>query len=178
MARNLGVIRCVRLKIDSKTALLLYDTMIAPYLTYCNLIWANCARSHLDRLRSLQKKAIRLVFMANKFTHAATLFRKLSRLTILDLYNFQLATFVYVTINEGNADIFSQYFTRNDTVHGHNTRSALNLHIRFARTSIRASSVSVNGPRYWNTLPLVIRNYASAMIFKKYLKCHLLSFYN
>ena len=99
VARNLGVMRRVRSKIDSKTTLLLYDTMIVPHFSYCNLIWANCAKSYLIKLYRLQKRAIRLVFMANKLFHAAPLFRKLLRLNVYDLYHFQLASFVYINNN-------------------------------------------------------------------------------
>jgi len=70
----MGVTRRIGRNIDSKTTLLLYDAMILSHLTYCNLIWENFARSHQIKLYCLQKKAIRLVFLANKYTHSAPLF--------------------------------------------------------------------------------------------------------
>jgi len=147
IARNLGVIRRIRQNIYSKTTLLLYDAMILPHLTYCNLILANCARSHLIKFYCLQKKAFRLVFLDDKYTHSASLFYKLCRLTLFDLNHFQLATFVYSCVNRFTVDIFSTYLVSNNTVHMHNTRLASYLHCNYARTILRKSSVYVSGPQ-------------------------------
>jgi len=70
VARNLGVMKRARSKIDARTILLLYDTLILPHLNYCNIIWASSSKSQLCKIYRLQKRAIRLVFRANKFTHS------------------------------------------------------------------------------------------------------------
>ena len=150
------------------------------FFTYYHLIWANCPRTRLNKLYHLQKRAIWWVFMANKFPHAATFFYKLSWLTTFDLYHFQLAAFVYTVINESNAYTFNNYFVRNNIVYSHATRSCLDLHTAYARTCLRASSarVGLGDRRYWNTLLHYTRHWQSAILFKKYLKIHLLSSYN
>jgi len=47
VVRYLGVMKCIRSKIDARTALLIYDIFILPYLNYCNIIWASSARSRI-----------------------------------------------------------------------------------------------------------------------------------
>ena len=116
--------------------------------------------------------------MANKFSHAATFFYKLSGLTIFDLYHFQLAALIYTVINESSAYTFNNYFVRNNIVHSHATRLCLDLHSAYARTCLHVLSVRVSGPRYWNTLPRDIRIDSQSFYFKKFLKLHLLSTYN
>ena len=121
--------------------------MIVSYFNYCNLIWASCANMHLNKLYRLQKKAVRLVFSASQFSHAVTFFHKLSRLKIYHLYHFQLASFVYKIIKEPSNESFNQYFFNiNSSIHGHYTRSCLDLHAGYARTWLRASSVAISGP--------------------------------
>ena len=39
----------------------LYYTLIYPYLTYCNLIWASTYVTNLERIYLLQKRAVRLI---------------------------------------------------------------------------------------------------------------------
>jgi len=58
VAQNLGVMKRFRSKIDDRTILLLYDTLILPHLNYCNIIWASSSRSQLCKIYWLQKKAI------------------------------------------------------------------------------------------------------------------------
>ena len=62
----IGVVSKVRFKITNKTALLLYDALIASQLNYCNIVWAATYKSSLDRLYVLQKRALRICFHKKK----------------------------------------------------------------------------------------------------------------
>jgi len=161
ISRNIGVCKRIRHKVDFKTATLLYDTMILPYFSYCNIIWANCSKYNLKKLYKLQKRAIRVIFYVNSRTHSAPLFRKLQRFNIYDIYKSQLCHFMYLSINRLLPVVFDQYFCQNINIHGHNTRSALNIHCNYARTNARASSIRINGPVCWNGLPVHVRNSVS-----------------
>src|SRR5206468_507138 len=39
------ILRNIRYKINQKTALKMYDTLISPYLTYCNILWGNTCKT-------------------------------------------------------------------------------------------------------------------------------------
>jgi len=118
------------------------------------------------------------VLRANKFTHSAPLFRKLSRLNFYDLHNLQLSSFVYVNTYQSDNDAFQSYFVPNTAVHTHDTRSATKLHCIYSRTQLRASSVWIRGPVYWNLIPSDIQSLPSLVLFKKYMKLHLLYLYS
>ena len=90
IARNVGVIKRIRYKINLKTALLLYDTMIVPCLYYCNIAWASSAKSNLSKLHALQKNQS-VIFLASKFAHTTDLFYRLNRLNVYDIHLLQLA---------------------------------------------------------------------------------------
>ena len=65
IAKNIGIISRIRPFINTKTALLLYFSLIYPYVTYCNIVRASTY--HLDRLNVLQKLIIRIVFLLKHF---------------------------------------------------------------------------------------------------------------
>jgi len=178
VAKNSGIMKRIRSKIDARATLLLYDTLILPHLNYCNIIWASSFRSQLCKIYRLQKKAIRLVFRANKLTHSAPLFHKLSCPSFYDLYNLQLASFVYIHTYQSDNDAFQSYFVANTAVHTHDTMSATKLHCIYARTQLCASSVRICSPVHWNLIPLDIQSLPSLKLFKKYMKLRLVSLYS
>ena len=69
---------------------------------------------------------------------------------------------------------FSNYFVTNNRIHEHDTRQARNLHFEFARMKLRASSLRIAGPKFWNTIPLETHNATSLFTFKSRVKSLLL----
>ena len=63
ISKNIGILSRIRHFINIKTALMLYYSLIYPYLTYCNIVWASNYRSRLEALMKTQKRAIRIVFL-------------------------------------------------------------------------------------------------------------------
>src|SRR3989442_7135846 len=52
------IIRKIRYKINQQTARKLYDTLILPHITYCNLIWGNTYKSNTQNILKLQKEPL------------------------------------------------------------------------------------------------------------------------
>ena len=50
MARNIGILKRIRNFIPQESLLLLYHTLIEPYLRYCSIVWGQCSDSLKDRL--------------------------------------------------------------------------------------------------------------------------------
>jgi len=177
IARNTGVIYRTCPVIDFKTALLLYDTLIGPYLTYCNIVCASCAKSNLDRLLRQQKKAIRLVYAASRLSSSSVWFHRAKRLNLLDIYFLQLSSFMYLFRYNLLPSTFRYYFITNDSIHSYNTRKKNDLRIAFARTVTHYLSVKIVGPKCWNSLSVAVQNSSSLRTFKQSVKGLLLSQY-
>ena len=179
IARVVGVFHRIRYKISTKTALMLYDTMIMPHLSYCTITWASGARGHLTTLFRLQKRAIRIVQQSRRLEHTAPLFIKLNRLNIYDLHTYQLCCLMHNCFhNDVYSGVFKNYFSFNSSIHTHMTRTAGNLHRQFARTTLRSNSLRLAGPVAWNAIPPHIRSASSFLHFKTCLKHWLLSLHD
>src|SRR5438876_4924870 len=61
IAKGLGAMRRAQNILPQNILLMLYHTMIYPYLTYCNIVWGSACSSVLYKLTCLQKRAVRLV---------------------------------------------------------------------------------------------------------------------
>ena len=55
----------VRYFVPTHTLLTIYQSFIAPYLTYGLVAWGQAIKSSLDELLKLQKRALRFVYFSN-----------------------------------------------------------------------------------------------------------------
>ena len=179
VARHYAVLNRIRYKINAKVMLTLYDTMILPYISYCAIVWAGSATMYLRKLHIIQKKVLRLVFLANSRSHSKPIFKQLHRLTIFDIYIYitGIPSYMYLNLNSITPQSFSQTFETNSNIHSHFTRTANNLHVPMARTNVRKSALMICGPKIWNSTPLTVRKSNSEFIFKRRIKAWLLSRY-
>ena len=103
-----------------------YHTLITPYLTYGISALGYCAKTHLNRLLILQKRALRLIFFCRSREHAIPLFIKSNCLPISFLFFQQLCYLMYdIHTQVAPINLINQ-FTKIRTMHNYNTRSSSN----------------------------------------------------
>jgi hypothetical protein len=177
VAKNVGIICKIRGLLSAKIVTALYNSLILPYLTYCNMVWINASQYRLRKLIVLQKRVVRLIGKANRFDHSSLLFKQCKTLKVLDIGIFQKLVFIYKFTMNLLPENFRDYFPAIAAVHTHYTRGSNGLIVPFARTNIKKNSISVSGPYLWNKLPINIRASQSLYIFKSRLKSFILDEY-
>ena len=75
MVRNIGILKRIRNFIPQECLLLLYHTLIEPYLRYCSIVWGQCSESLKDRLQTLQNKAARIIIPRHKGQKSSKLYK-------------------------------------------------------------------------------------------------------
>ena len=82
-----------------KTLFRIYNSLIFPYLSYGLVAWGQAAKTHLEKLLTLQKRVVRLINFAPFRSHAVPyflhsnimpitmLYFKLSSMLMFDVYN-------------------------------------------------------------------------------------------
>ena len=81
IAKSIGILSRMRFYLSCKIKLMLYYTLIYPYITYCNSTWSSTYVSNLNRIYLLQKQAVRAVTNSEYRAHTAPLFTKLKLFT-------------------------------------------------------------------------------------------------
>ena len=76
------------------TKLMLYYTLIYPYISYCNSTWSSTYVSNLNIIYYLQKRAVRAVTNSDYRAHTAPLFSKLKILDIFQINTLDIAKFM------------------------------------------------------------------------------------
>ena len=101
IAKSIGILSRTRFYLSCKTKLMLYYTLIYPYITYCNSTWSSTYVSNLHRIHYLQKRAVRAITNSEYRAHTAPL---VSKLEILDIFQFNtLDTFKFVSLPQLSA---------------------------------------------------------------------------
>ena len=156
----------------------LYDTLVLPYLNYCNIVWANNKITRLQPLVLLQKRAMRIITTSAHKAHTIPLFSKLNRLTLVDMNKLLIATFMYRFHSKCLPNLFSGYFCSNASIHGYFTRNSSKLPISHARTDVKRFQIRIYGPKLWNSIdPAIINKSFNWRAFKYRYKKYLLSQY-
>lgn len=169
ISKSIGIMYSIRDMVPSKCLRIIYFSLLQSYFQYCLPIFGACYATHLDSLKILQKRAIRIVNNASYYAHTEPLFSKSKILKIDDLYLHSVACFAYK-----NQHILENYRRS----HSHNTRSRHLLLPPLQRLRSTSQSVYFNMIDLWDKIPLNIRQCNTYQSFKHTYKNHLLSLYN
>ena len=169
--------RRVRHYLPLTVMLLLYHTLIFPYLSYCNIVWGSAKPTVLNKILLLQKRAVRLCTGSGYRAPSIPLFKRLQLLKITEINELQTMIFMFKVKHGLLPAACTHYVTVADTNNFYDTRKKSFFKCNKFRTSIRENSLSVRGPKQWNLLPVCIQNSCSLGTLKKSLSVYLLSVY-
>lgn len=166
--KSLGIIRKVSHQMNTKCLLTLYYSLIYPYLSYCNLVWASTFPSTLKNIFILQKRFVRIATHSTQRTPSASLFVKLNILDIYHLNIYQICIFMHrIQFNPGIIpEHFRFYFKTNAEVHNYNTRQSKELHLPKSVTSRAQFLLRYRGCKLWSQHSHLV-NGTSLISFKK-----------
>ena len=174
IAKNLGILSRISRLLPSHIRSTLYYTLIYPYLSYCNIVWACAYKSNLTKLHTLQKRAVRFIAQIPYGAHTKSKFLIHKILKVDQIREVQIGIFMYRYLHNQLPSTFQDFFQLNINIHSYSSRNLSSLHIPFARTNTRLSSIQCTGPRCWNNIPLSIRSAPSLNRFKREWSTHIL----
>ena len=167
ISKNVGIFCKLKHLLPEDSLINLYYALVYPYLIYCILIWGGTYPTHLNKILLKQKKVVRIITKSRYLAHTDPLFKKTGILKIAELYEFHLALYAYVNID--NFDYATHDY---QTRHRSDPRSAFN------RLDVTQRSLTYAAPQILNSLPLHIKNSPSIRSFKRDCKAYLLDRYN
>ena len=114
------------------------------------------AQIYTNRLRLLQKKAIRIITNSDYLAHTRPLFKKLNILTFDDMFDHQLACIMWNYDNGCLPSSLSEYFRPVNETHNYCTRMAtsgkLSTDYRIRTETHGKKLLKFTGPRILNNL--------------------------
>ena len=176
ISKIVGLIAKLRHFVPLHTLLNIYQSLISPYITYGLSVWGQACKSHLNKILTLQKRALRFMYFAKKNEHTIPLFINAKLLPLNFLYYKTLSELMH-DVSTASAPInICNLFTKTSRVHSYNTRSSTsdNFYIKASRLEIQKNAFSRIGAKLWNEIPSSLRGLPKKL-FKLRIKNKLLS---
>ena len=117
----------VKTCVPKHSLIMLYKTLVEPYLRYCNTSWGKCGHLLSNKLQALQNRAATVV-MGIKYEEADhnLILKSLGWMNVKQHIDYDTASLTY-KITKGTAPEYTQsMFEKCDATHSYNTRSARN----------------------------------------------------
>ena len=117
---------------------------IHPYLTYGLAAWGQACKTYLNKVLILQKRALRLLYLADWYDHAIPLFLETNVLPITFLYYESVSALMH-GINNNKAPVnMSNLFQKTSNIHSYNTRLSTSgkFYVKSSRLEIQNNSFS------------------------------------
>lgn len=146
LSRVLFLLRRLKRDMPDTFVKFAFFAFFQSHIIYGTRLWG-----HSSKVRNVllaQKKAVRILSNAHYLEHCKPLFVNIGVMTVVNVYIFQCI--LAIKDNE------SSYAT-NSMVHRHETRNSSNIHITRSRLSMVLNCFPVSGVRFFNHLPLVVR---------------------
>ena len=168
----------IRYYVDTKTLMLLYNSLIATHFNYCIITWGGAPESILKPLITLQKKISRIITFSDYTAHSFPLFYQLRMLRLQDIYKLKLA----ITFHKFNNDAKLERpdnVTKLNQIHKYNTRLSIsnNFYTSLRQTTVGQATYTSNGIRIWRSVPNDFKN-LPINAFKNKLKNNYIDQYN
>ena len=185
ISRGTGILRKLKDALPNDVLFMLYNTLVLPYINYCNIVWGNGNITFINNILKLQKRALRICTGSHYLAHSDPLFHKLHSLKINDINVLQTAVFMFKLNANLLPTTFDKLFSHNKNIHHYPTRVSDNFHLSNPLSSLASRSIRHYGPDIWNSLPESLKSspsdqssaQSSVYVFKNSMKTYLLSKY-
>lgn len=144
--RGREILTCIQLK-------LLYNAILLPHLTYCNLVWGINYPTHLNRLHLLQKRAARVILGLGYIDSVKHRLQEVGIIAIDELIQKRCMLLVY-KIKHSMAPSQMQHLLhwRLSNSNVPRVRNRGPMMVPFARTKYKQHTFKIFAPKLFNSL--------------------------
>ena len=178
VSKGIGILYRLKDFLSQNSLTILYNAIVLPYLTYCNIVWGNCSSTKINSILLLQKRALRLITNSSYRSPTDSLFSQLKILKISDIHTIQTAIFMHKYTFNRLPSVFDNFFIPNSNIHSYPTRNSSGYHLENPRIILAQKSLKHHGPDVWNSLPDSLKQCTKLHLFKQQFKNILLNQYS
>lgn len=152
---------------------LIYNSLIKSQIEYGLIVYGGIEKHRLNRIRNLQKRAVRFVAAKSKLSHTSPIFGNLELLNLEDLYTLNAGTFMHKYMNSKLPTSFLGMFK---VFSGPNRNR--NFILEQTKQKVLDYFPKVALQRVWNNLSIELKTSSSISSFKAKFKNERISSYN
>ena len=174
ISRQLYILNSVKNILPVSTMKTLYYSFVYSHLNYGVIHWSSSYKKFLNKLLSLQDRAVKIV---TKSKPSSQNYAKFHILYLEDIRKLEMTKLIYDFVHKALPIPLQDIFNANQDLHNYQTRQALNPHIESFYYKIVNNSFLYKAPEFWGKLPIQFKNCKTKVSFGKQVKKYLYSFY-
>ena len=171
LSRGNGMISKIRYYVNDLCLLNLFYSFIQSHVNYNLINWSSTFPTYLKPIELKIKSAVRLISFKNKYEHCKPLFLKHNILPLDELIKHKKANFLWKISHGYIRKPLSQYFAQN-------IRNPLRFNLPNPNSEMEKCQLGYSSIKYWNSIPLKIRNASTLNSFNEKHKKHLFAVYS
>ena len=144
--------------INNRVALLIYKTMILPYLDYADVIYHNSMSGDLNKLQRLQNRCLRVCLGYDRRFSTDRVHKLATTAFLVDRRKSHVLNFMYLRQRKGHLLNTREIRTR--------AHDAPLFNVKIPRCEAFKRSIGYFGSVMWNELPVDTRNANPYLLFK------------
>ena len=171
ISRNIGIISRVKYFLNKQSLLLLYNTLVLPYINYRCFIWGFTYQNYMSKIELLQKRVVRIIDNQHRLAHSNPIFKLFNIIKVRDVPKLQLISIMHRKMIGSLPKELDDMFllTNNSSI----TRSRPHFKEAFSRKHYRTRVASWMGSRFWNnTISPNFSNIDVSSMSKENIKMH------
>ena len=165
-----GILNRVKKFLPTRSLYTIYNSLVMSHIRYGLELWGGYSGKNKDRLKTIQKKGVRIICKSHLNSHTEPRMKNLKMLKFQDQHELQSTRLIYDLIHGYAPSHLSENLQLNRDAHNYRLRSANNNpdNLRTTAGSIKQVrfSFSNSAPKLWNKLPEDIKNSPNRNIFK------------
>ena len=127
ISKGVGVLSRLSKELSYNILILIYDTILLLYLTYCCITWGFTYQTYINKIFTIKKNAIRIVTHSPFQCHSSPLFKKTSNLNIFKIIEYYASIFLFQKLNSTVPNVFQQNRFLSYSYHTYETRNNLSI---------------------------------------------------
>ena len=128
-SKNIGILSHLRNELPSKMQLLIYNYLILPYPIYCCNIWGFTYQTHITKVFTIQKKALKIICNSPTYCHTMPIFKIFGILNIHQLIQYHGLIFIFERQNKMLSNVLRQKFNNTNIFHTYETQNNFKFNI-------------------------------------------------
>ena len=157
---TVGLLAKLRHFVPRQIILKIYESLIYPYITNELAAWCQAAKTHINKILLLQKRALRIINFSDRRDHAIPLFIDANVLPLNFLYYQTISNLMHDVHNNMVPSGILNLFQTTSSCHYYNTRASAsgNFYVNSSDLELYKLSFSRFGAKLWNEISCDIRH--------------------
>ena len=124
LSKTVGIFSKVKYYVNADILIMLYYSLIYPFLTNGIQVWGLTYPTYLKPLTTLQKRVVRIMTFSDPRSHSEPPLKTLRLLKFSDIIHLEILSFVYQWYHKLSPSSFVNFFNPVSSIQSYNTRQS------------------------------------------------------